>query len=818
MRRLIIRPAPKQNESLMGYLLRLAEENVFTSPLNLVWIAEFSKRSNKSQIEDHIKSITSGRFSFKDLAVLTGEHENNLEIRSYRLLQKGIDGYPDFHLFMNAQLPANFIRFSYPRFCPECMRSDPYHRFYWDYAPLTCCPIHKKLLMDICPSCHKQITWARGTMSRCSCGNELFEDDGIDVPDEQMEHVYLIANAFRNCDSRKHDLSSFVLFDSYNHIVSYAIRALPALKIYQHLPLIFQPKRRLAPPLEKSLLIPVPIIKSLDFEDIILPRPNSPHLSNIQTIRALNEYLVDILFHQKSTTRVKIRDELQWQPNAEVHQKMVKFFTGKDVPLLVDYTNLNQITARQHARHLGVKNRTAKLYTHFQLASPEMLSPSFELRKEVISLNLAAEMLGISEHLLRKLINEEIITPLTGPQVVGGYGDNLFTKKQIHDFVERFAKLAVDDIQDEATISVDDYIKSFDISRRKSFTEMIQAVFDEKIRVLGAPSGRLKDVLLSLPSVEDFCPQPSKVSGFSSVKEVSRKLNIYQDAIYRTLETGLLPFKADGRKKFILNDDFEAFNRQFVFIKEIASKYDVNPTNLADKLIDEGIQPISGPKIDKNLVYIFNRDDIDNVDIEVIISKPNYKARSGRIAKSEYKNSYLQLIDDLALLTTSEVAARLDISSQKLGKLLKIGELDLHVDGRLPDYKKYIKTSNLISYTQRYQDNPNLIKFEDAAEFLDESVSSFHNTWIKFKRIEVIHDGLGNKYVDRLNLHKLKLFKKEAISIHEASELKGIDRSYFSNLIKLGNISPVSGPGIDEYGNYFLNRQEVEEHTNENWW
>lgn len=74
------------------------------------------------------------------------------------------------------------------------------------------------------------------------------------------------------------------------------------------------------------------------------------------------------------------------------------------------------------------------------------------------------------------------------------------------------------------------------------------------------------------------------------------------------------------------------------------------------------------------------------------------------------------------------------------------------------------------------------------------------------------------KYLDRKKLHQLKAFKSDAMSIQEASKLKGVDRSYFSNLIKLGHIIPVSGPGVDGYGNFFLDRKWVEEHTNENWW
>lgn len=815
MSRLFIRPAAKQNESLLGYLMRLAEENVFDSPLSLVRFAELAHTNDKSSINDFIKAIASGQLNIKKLAAATEEPQSELEMKCYRLLEKGLDAYPDFHLFLNAQVPANFIRFNYPRFCPECMRIDPYHRFYWDYVPLTACPIHKKLLLDVCPNCHKQITWSRSTISKCSgCDYDLFQDSGIDVPEEQMDHIYLIAKVFRKCDATRHKLASFALLQSFQSIANLAYRTSPLPKL-----LFFEPalKRSILTPLPaRSLLSPVSIIKTQDFDDVVIPDPKNDNIHNLKSIRDINEYLVEKLFTQKSTTRLKMRDEFQWQPNAEVHQKMVKFFTGKDVSLLLNYTTYGTLTPQQQARHFGIKNTAYRLPSRMH-HSEEIHTSSFERREDIINHINASQHLGISEHLLRKLIKGKILAPLSGPHV-DGFGDNLYSIKHIQKFMDSLLSLVEKNPLDEETISLEGYIKTFDISRRNSFVDIVNAIFDRKVKVFDVPSTRLADIVLSLNSVRIFSPQMSMISGYISVKEICSKIGIYTDAIYRTLEAGLLPYRAEGRKKFIRIEDFEYFNEQFIFIKEIASKHKCNATNLADKLIDDGINPVSGPKIDNNLVYIFKREDIENIDIKKIVNKDRYKASTGRIANNAHVFSYHKLINELSLITTTEVAKILDISSQKLGKLLKTDELNLYQHPALPVYKKYVKTSDLNDYIGRYRENTSLISFTAAADFMDESTQRFQSTWVKFNRIEVVNDGLDAKYIDLQRLIELKTFKKNAISIQEASELKGIDRSYFSNQVKLGKIKPVSGPGVDEYGNYFLNRREIEEHTHENWW
>jgi hypothetical protein len=761
LERLLIRPQAKHDESLLGYLLRLTEENVFQSILSLVRLGDLDSKNEKSSVNDYIKALVTGDVPLEQLAARTGEMTSALDLKRYPLLEKGIDGSPDFHLFINTQIQASFLRFAYPRFCPECMREDPYHRFYWDYVPLTCCPVHKKLLMDICPKCHKQVTWSRSSLSKCECGFNLFDYEGVDVPEDQLEHVYLTANLIGKADAH-----------SYN------------------------------------------TVSRNQLSNLNLPSPMHPDLRRLRSLRDLNEYLVEKIVFQNATTRVKMRDELQWQPNAEVHQKMVMLFTGKKVPLLVDYTGSSKISPKQRARHLGIKHIAYRTPPH-QINQNGFIQGSQE--NDLVNTATAVKILGISDHILKNLMSAEIIQPFSGPDV-DGHGDNLFSKNQIDKLFAHLADLATNNSLHEKEISVGKYLKSFDIKRRRPISEIIQAALIGKIAVYSVPGTRLTDLILSMNDIEKYCPVTPSDNGYLSVKEICTELNIYPDAIYRTLETGLLPFTIKGRTKIVHQDDFHLFNRQYVFIKEIATQYKCNATNLADKLIDEGIEPVSGPKIDKNLVYVFRRGDIKDIDLEKIIKKDSYKSRTGRIAKSDYDESHKKLIDDLSLITSTAAAKLLNISSQRLGKLLKSGELSLYEHSTLPKYKKYLERSDVDAYLQRYRNNPDLITYEDAAVQMGETTSRFYSTWVKFKRIEVIDDGIGNKYIPLEKLLELKKFKQNAISIAEAADLRGVDRSYFSNLIKLGKMQPISGPGVDNYKNFFLSRKEVEEHTNENWW
>jgi len=128
---------------------------------------------------------------------------------------------------------------------------------------------------------------------------------------------------------------------------------------------------------------------------------------------------------------------------------------------------------------------------------------------------------------------------------------------------------------------------------------------------IGVPSLRFQKTA----RVDASVPPDSNIRTHLTVADCAAKLNIYTDAVYRTLEAGILRSTKVGRRYFITQADFVDFTSRYVFVREVALALKVNPTNLAEKLMDAGVRPVSGPAIDGGLVYLFLRADLAGIDV-----------------------------------------------------------------------------------------------------------------------------------------------------------------------------------------------------------
>ena len=93
-------------------------------------------------------------------------------------------------------VPINSLRFNRPMVCSDCLRENPYCRKFWDLPVVTICPQHRSLLLDMCPSCRKQITWDRKSVSQCRCGYDWREIICPELPPEQRQAMSLL---MRSC-------------------------------------------------------------------------------------------------------------------------------------------------------------------------------------------------------------------------------------------------------------------------------------------------------------------------------------------------------------------------------------------------------------------------------------------------------------------------------------------------------------------------------------------------------------------------------------------------------------------------------------------
>ena len=69
--------------------------------------------------------------------------------------------------FFGRSLPTYNLYKQKSKVCPCCLAEKPYCRKIWNLIPLTVCPIHHCLLLDICPQCDRKIRWDRNSVNDC---------------------------------------------------------------------------------------------------------------------------------------------------------------------------------------------------------------------------------------------------------------------------------------------------------------------------------------------------------------------------------------------------------------------------------------------------------------------------------------------------------------------------------------------------------------------------------------------------------------------------------------------------------------------------
>lgn len=103
-------------------------------------------------------------------------------------------------LVLGHLLPARSVSFAQRRFCPACLAEAPFHRAVWDITTFPGCGRHRVALRHACPECGSTPRWTRMWSHRCSnpdCSADLslhqvdFDfDDGLADTCLQVESLF----------------------------------------------------------------------------------------------------------------------------------------------------------------------------------------------------------------------------------------------------------------------------------------------------------------------------------------------------------------------------------------------------------------------------------------------------------------------------------------------------------------------------------------------------------------------------------------------------------------------------------------------------
>ena len=151
---MLLRPSPYANESLRGYLFRVADNNGLPG-VRFV----FDLVDNVTPEEEFGGRLGGGGRPLAVLCDLPG------------VVPKADGSCGGLH--NSACLPTRFWNTRYPRFCPACLEEFNVWQVPWELALVVACPRHNLVLVEHCSKCQQLIRWNRKHFLECDCGQSL---------------------------------------------------------------------------------------------------------------------------------------------------------------------------------------------------------------------------------------------------------------------------------------------------------------------------------------------------------------------------------------------------------------------------------------------------------------------------------------------------------------------------------------------------------------------------------------------------------------------------------------------------------------------
>lgn len=176
---LVRTPSHHKTESLLGFILRVSEANGYDTPWQVLRLAGISQ----GQMQ------TAG-LPVEKLAQIMNRGTDALLSLSYRASTDGSSHFKILDHVLGQSLRHRPLRLREPAFCPQCVQENGYIDAFSDLSAAIACPKHRCLLLRHCPSCGKAIRWFRPGLVVCNCGSDLA---GSALPTVEQSTVELMA-------------------------------------------------------------------------------------------------------------------------------------------------------------------------------------------------------------------------------------------------------------------------------------------------------------------------------------------------------------------------------------------------------------------------------------------------------------------------------------------------------------------------------------------------------------------------------------------------------------------------------------------------
>jgi hypothetical protein len=634
---LLCRPRPYIDEDLAGYILRLSQVNRYSSPQWIYNLAEIPQYAANGNFCDRTTR------DFSKLAQLLSVEESTLWKMAFREYKSNKVARVKF---FGRSLPTYNLSKQTAKVCPLCLAEKSYCRKIWNLIPLTVCPIHHCLLLDICPQCDRPIRWDRNSINECKyCDLDWrnVRSEILELPETIPSHLLFAA-----CGLKKLGKAELQLIGKKHPILNLELEHLISLLSFIAGQLIdvgdttgkFIATNRSNGELHDLLLSAWDYLKDFPqgFEQFLeWYKDKSSHPERDTGIaRDFGNFYRRLYknFPRKTFGFLHTAFEnylaTQWDGgylNSKLGRIEMpgnierKFMSGVETAKLLKMTEawvLRSVecgTLKGRLRKMGKRTSV--------LVERESAEAYLQNLANAISTEDVAKILGIGRKAVVALIEHECLSAFRG-RTTDGYLRWLIDRNAPVELINR-----IDALLKKTTDRGQTNECSFDLAIRRlsgsgcTIGHFVSAILDKTIVPVSKDRGTgLKQYCFDVRDVdrlvEEYFKQDEEIL---NVLDIAILLGVKQQVAAFWIDHGFIdaeikPGKHRHRK--VLKVSIEEFRNQYVTAIELARQIDTSPKKVVNLLKERNIFPVTGKSVDGSRQYLFLRKEVTAVLTEVI--------------------------------------------------------------------------------------------------------------------------------------------------------------------------------------------------------
>ncbi|MDR6885418.1 TniQ family protein [Bacillus sp. 3255] len=613
MLRILRRPDPNLDESLRGYLARLASVNNITT---MELYKELGLNSGRHQMNVFMLKKA---FSLDEIA---------MKLQKQVKILYELTFHKKFLCFTGKEEIVNYIgrmgiNCGGTKVCPLCLKESPHFRKVWDINLVTVCPNHNILLNAACSNCDREIRIDNKVFLRCKCGLDYIKLTTQVVDNcecyfaEQVNSVLSGASINMNSDLKTFNFADLV------YLIMRLANVISSIRFEEYLQ--FR---------SKEILKLHQIIQNTVRIFIGWPNNFFSFLDELMTLEKQKKYdhyknsfrrLFKLFYYELINSNYDfIRNQFEsfivnnWKEGLMPYNTLVKISANNSRTILAGgyagkilRMSLRGIVSLIEKGDIeGIVSVTKKHKT--VLVRRESLEKYQNKRETYMTKEEMMRFLQVNQKVAERLISSGIISGN-----ITSYGKKiwLLSKNDIRDFYQTFYNNSNNNqIDMRDIISFRDSVRILGLNRIK-VEELYYAVKNKKITpiFIGGNGFEMNSFYFKVQQIKN---KSLFIEKMISVRRASSILKTSPLYIMSWIKRGFIKASTTkGNHTRINLEELFRFQNKYITLKEIMKIKEINTLKLLEEFERINIKALTGPQVDGGKGYLFLRADFAKLNL-----------------------------------------------------------------------------------------------------------------------------------------------------------------------------------------------------------